>query len=291
MGDGSSQLQITTIHDYSGENHLMAQAMARSSVQPAKTSKKKAPFLVDLYSSAVGKKYVMAITGLFLTLFVFGHMVGNLKMYLGTMSGGKYAYHIDEYGAFLRDLGSPILPHMVFLWIFRLLLIGAFALHMHAAYSLTMMNRRARAVNYASKSDYQAANFASRSMRYTGTIVILYLIWHLLDLTNGVGNAKYRHGDVMNNLDSSLSRWPIAIVYVIANVALAVHLFHGLWSFFQSIGWNNPRFNAFKKKFAIGIVTLITLGNVSFPLAIAAGVVKADQTQYKALTPSAESDK
>jgi succinate dehydrogenase / fumarate reductase, cytochrome b subunit len=272
----------------------MAQAMARNTVQqanPKRTSaKKKAPVPVELYRSAIGKKYAMAVTGLMLTLFVIGHMVGNLKMYLGTMSGGKYAYHIDEYGAFLRELGSPILPHGVFLWITRIALIGAFALHMHAAYSLTMMNRRARVVNYASKSDYHAANFASRSMRYTGTIVILYLIWHLMDLTNGIGNAKFRHGDVMNNLDTSLSRWPIAIVYVIANVALAVHLFHGLWSFFQSLGWNNPRFNPLKKKFAIAVVTIITLGNISFPLAIAAGLVKADQNKYASLTP-AESDK
>jgi succinate dehydrogenase / fumarate reductase, cytochrome b subunit len=265
----------------------MAQSMA---LRATKKGNKKGPIVVELYRSAIGKKYVMAVTGLFLTLFVVGHMVGNLKMYLGTMTGGKFAYHIDEYGHFLRELGSPILPHGVFLWITRILLIVAFGVHMHAAYSLTMMNRRARVTNYATKSDYQAASFASRSMRYTGTIVILYLIWHLLDLTNGIGNSQFRHGDVMNNLDTSLSRWPITIVYVVANVALAVHLFHGLWSFFQSIGWNNPRFNGAKRKFAIGIVTLITLGNVSFPLAIAAGVVKADQSKYAALTPEA-SDK
>ncbi len=265
----------------------MAQSMA---LRATKKANKKAPFMVELYRSAIGKKYVMAITGLFLTLFVVGHMVGNLKMYLGTMSGGEFAYHIDEYGAFLRELGSPILPHSVFLWITRVLLIGAFAVHMHAAYSLTMMNRRARVTNYATKSDYQAANFASRSMRYTGTIVILYLVWHIMDLTWGVGNKSFRHGDVMNNVDSSLSRWPIAIVYIIANVALATHLFHGLWSFFQSIGWNNPRFNGAKRKFAIGIVTVITLGNLSFPLAVATGSVKADQSKYAALT-SSHSDK
>jgi succinate dehydrogenase / fumarate reductase, cytochrome b subunit len=261
----------------------MAQAIALP-------GKKKAPFIVELYRSAIGKKYAMAVTGLFLTLFVVGHMVGNLKMYLGTMTGGEFAYHIDEYGHFLRELGSPILPHGVFLWITRLLLIGAFLLHMHAAYSLTMMNRRARTVSYATKSDYQAANFASRSMRYTGLIVILYLVWHIMDLTWGVGNSSFRHGDVMNNVDSSLSRLPIAAIYVVANIALAVHLFHGLWSFFQSIGWNNPRFNPWKKKFAIGVVTLITLGNLSFPLAVAFGGVKADQSKYTALTAS-DSDK
>ncbi len=263
----------------------MANAMALKA-NKANKANKKAPLPVELYRSAIGKKYVMAVTGLFLTLFVLGHMAGNLKMYLGSMGGGEFAYHIDEYGHFLRSLGEPILPYGVFLWITRLALIGAFALHMHAAYSLTMTNRRARTVNYATKSDYHAANFASRSMRYTGTIVILYLIWHIMDLTWGVGNGSFRRGDVLNNVDSSLSRWPIAIVYVIANLALATHLFHGLWSFFQSIGWNNPRFNASKRKFAIGVVTLITLGNVSFPIAIASGLVKADQAKYDALTSS-----
>ncbi len=260
--------------------------MANAMALKANRANKKAPFPIDLYRSAIGKKYVMAITGLALTGFVLSHMIGNLKLYLGAMGGGEFAYHIDEYGAFLRRMGEPILPHSVFLWIMRVGLAAAFVLHMHAAYSLTMMNRRAREVNYATKSDYHAANFASRSMRYTGTIVILYLIWHVMDLTWGVGNSSFRHGDVMNNVDSSLSRWPIAIVYVIANLALATHLFHGLWSFFQSIGWNNPRFNAAKRKFAIGVVTLITLGNVSFPLAVASGLVKADQAKYDALTSS-----
>ena len=183
----------------------MANAMALKA-NKANKANKKAPLPVELYRSAIGKKYVMAVTGLFLTLFVLGHMAGNLKMYLGSMGGGEFAYHIDEYGHFLRSLGEPILPYGVFLWITRLALIGAFALHMHAAYSLTMTNRRARTVNYATKSDYHAANFASRSMRYTGTIVILYLIWHIMDLTWGVGNGSFRRGDVLNNVDSSLSR-------------------------------------------------------------------------------------
>ena len=241
-------------------------------------TKKKLPFPVELYKSAIGKKYVMAVTGLFLTTFVLGHMVGNLKMYLGLFTASdpkreEFGYHINEYGEFLRSLGEPILPRTVLLWIIRTLLAVSFLLHMHAAYSLTMMNRQAREVKYASKSDYQAANFASRSMRYTGTIVILYLIWHILDLTWGVGNGAWRRGEVYQNVDSSLSRWPIAIVYVVANLALGIHLFHGLWSFFQSLGWNNPRFNAWKRKIAIGTVGLIVTANVSFPLAVLAGIV------------------
>ena len=239
---------------------------------------RKTPFLVELYRSAVGKKYAMALSGVFLILFTLGHMIGNLKMYLGAMPAtSQYAYHIDEYGEFLRRIGEPILPHTVFLWITRFLLIGAFAIHMHAAFSLTIMNRKARTVNYASKRDYVAANYAGRTMRVSGTIVFLYLLFHLADLTWGatpVASSGWARGQVYSNLDHSLSRPLVAIIYIVANLALGMHLFHGAWSFFQSIGWNNPRFNKFKKAFSMGLAGLIVAGNVSFPLAVLAGVVK-----------------
>ncbi len=251
--------------------------MANISTTAGGTKRRKMPFAVELYRSAVGKKYVMAITGVGLVLFAFGHMVGNLKLYLGAIPGGtKYAYHIDEYGEFLRRLGEPIFPHTVFLWILRIGLIGAFALHMHAAYSLTVMNRKARTVKYQSKRDYVAANFASRTMRYTGTIFFLFLLWHLADLTwgvRGIAGHDWKRGEVYNNLDASLSRIPIAILYVVANLALGVHLFHGAWSFFQSLGLNNPRFNKARKGFAMGIAGIIVAGNISFPIAVLAGVV------------------
>ena len=233
--------------------------------------KRRTPFIVELYRSAVGKKYAMAVTGIFLILFVLGHMVGNLKMYLGTDAAG--VYHIDSYGEFLRRLGEPIFPHSVALWIIRALLTGAFLVHMHAAYSLTMMNRRARVVTYARKSDYQAANFASRTMRWTGVIVILFLVFHILDLTWGKSGGSWTRGAVFDNVDNSLSRWPVAIVYVIANLALGVHLYHGAWSFFQSLGWNNPKFNYLRRKFAIGLAAVIVIGNVSFPIAVVTGLV------------------
>lgn len=241
------------------------------------TVRRKTPFAVEFYRSAVGKKYVMAVTGIMLIGFAVSHMIGNLKMYLGAMpAGSKYAYHIDEYGEFLRKMGEPILPHSVLLWILRLGLIGAFALHMHAAFSLTVMNRKARTVNYQSKRDYLAANFASRTMRYSGLIFFLFLLWHLADLTwglNGIAGSDWKRGEVYNNVDSSLSRIPVAILYIVANLALGTHLFHGAWSFFQSLGVNNPRFNKARKAFAMGIAGLIVAGNISFPVAVLLGVV------------------
>ncbi|MGI8710813.1 MAG: succinate dehydrogenase cytochrome b subunit, partial [Acidimicrobiales bacterium] len=150
---------------------------------------------------------------------------------------------------------------------------AAFALHIHAAYALTRMNQAARTTKYQSQRDYVAANFASRTMRWTGVIVGLFLVWHLFDLSwTGTGYSFHR-GAVYANVDASLSRIPVAALYVVANLALGVHLFHGAWSLFQSMGWNNPRFNMWRRNFAAGFAGLMVLGNVSFPVAVLAGVV------------------
>jgi succinate dehydrogenase / fumarate reductase cytochrome b subunit len=206
-------------------------------------------------------------------------MIGNLKIYLGTVTEqGQQVYDIDVYGEYLRELLVPILPYSYFLWILRFVLIGAVLLHIHAAYSLTILNRRARPVKYQSSRDYQIANFASRSMRWTGIIVVLFLFWHLADFTWGWFNPGFERGEVYRNIDASLSRVPVALLYVVANIALGIHLFHGTWSLFQSIGWNNPRFNQWRKSMAAGVATLIVVGNVSFPIMTLAGVIDYDDT-------------
>ena len=237
----------------------------------AVTAKKRRPFLLDLYGTAVGKKYVMAITGIMLLGFVFVHMVGNLKMYLGEEE-------FNHYAEFLRELLVPILPRTVVLWLLRFGLIGAVALHIHAAYSLTVMNRQARSVKYQSPRDYQIANFASRTMRWTGIIVALFVLWHLADLTWGFANdigadGKFVRGEAYANVVNSLERVPVAILYIVANIALGIHLFHGVWSLFQSMGWNNPRFNKWRRGLATAFATIIVVGNVSFPIAVLAGIV------------------
>ena len=257
----------------------MAQTLQRGPVTgtAVKQGGKRKPFLLDFYSTAVGKKYVMAITGIIGIGFVIGHMVGNLKAYIGTVNeGGTEVYDIDVYGEFLREILVPILPRTVFLWILRLILIGALLLHIHAAYSLTILNRKARPVKYQSARDYQVANFASRTMRWTGIIVVLFLVWHLADLTWGWVNPDFSRGDVYRNLDASLSRIPVAILYIVANIALGIHLFHGTWSLFQSMGWNNPRFNQWRRGLATGIAALVVVGNVSFPIMTLAGVIDHD---------------
>jgi succinate dehydrogenase / fumarate reductase, cytochrome b subunit len=238
----------------------------------AATPKRRKPFLLDLYATALGKKYVMAITGIIGIGFVVFHMIGNLKMFLGTDGSG--VYEIDHYGEFLRELLVPILPRTVTLWLLRFTLIAALVLHVHAAYTLTVLNRRARPVKYQTSRDYIAANFASRTMRWTGVIVLLFLVWHLADFTWGWVNPDFVRGEVYRNVDASLSRWPVSALYVIANIALGIHLFHGTWSLFQSLGWSNPRFNAWRRYLATGIATIVVVGNVSFPIAVLAGIVE-----------------
>src|SRR5947207_4738104 len=144
----------------------------------------------------------MAVTGIMLLGFVLLHMIGNLKAYLGPEE-------INAYGEFLRNILVPFAPRTFVLWMFRIGLITAFVLHIHAAYVLTRMNHRARPQSYASPRDYVAANFASRTMRWTGVIVLLFLAWHLADLTWGWANPDFVRGDPYNNVVVSLERVPI----------------------------------------------------------------------------------
>lgn len=208
----------------------------------------------------------MAVTGIMLMGFVLAHMIGNLKMYLGPAE-------FDGYGEFLRRLLVPILPRYVALWLMRSGLIVAFVLHIHAAYGLTRINHAARLTKYQGRRDYVAANYASRTMRWSGIIVGLFIVWHLFDLSWTGTGYSFHHGAVYENVDGSLSRIPVAILYIVANLALGFHLFHGAWSLFQSMGWNNPRFNRWRRDFAVAFAALIVVANVSFPIAVLAGVV------------------
>jgi succinate dehydrogenase / fumarate reductase cytochrome b subunit len=216
----------------------------------------------SLYSTSVGKKYVMAISGMVLMAFILAHMVGNLKLYFGATA-------LDNYSHWLREVGEPALPRQALLWAVRVTLLAAVTAHIVTAYQLTMINRRARPQAYRSKRDYVAADFASRTMRWSGIIVLLFVVWHLLDLTWGPVNPDFVSGDPYHNVVASFERVPVSIIYVIANLALGVHLYHGAWSLFQSMGWTRP----WRRQFATVFAGLIVLGNVSFPLAVMFGVV------------------
>ena len=231
--------------------------------------RRKAPWPIEFYRSAVGKKWVMALTGIALLGFVLAHLVGNLKLYLSKED-------MNLYGEALRDLGGHLVPRSVTLWILRGGLIAAFALHLHAAYTLTRLNHRARPVQYRSRRDYVAANFASRTMRWTGVIVFAYLGFHLADLTWGSANPHFLRGDPYNNLIYSLQRPAVALSYAVANIALGVHLLHGVGSLFQSLGVSNPRIAELRTRIAQGFTAVVVLGNLSFPLLVQLHVVESE---------------
>lgn len=220
----------------------------------------------NFYRSAIGKKAVMAVTGIILFGFVLVHMIGNLKLYLGPE-------HLNDYGRWLRVVGAPAFPEKTLLWIARIVLLLAAAFHIHAATSLTLMNRAARPVGYRGR-DFVAASYASRTMRWGGVIVLLFIVYHLLHLTLGTVHPNFIEGDPYHNLVTGFSVWWVSAIYIIANLALGFHLFHGLDAMFNSLGLNHPKYNSWKRHFATAFAVIVTAGNLSFPLAVLIGVVR-----------------
>jgi succinate dehydrogenase / fumarate reductase cytochrome b subunit len=245
----------------------VTQTVPRTAAVPIAKPRRRAPWPVEFYRSAVGKKWLMALSGIVLMGFVISHLIGNLKLYLGR---GE----LDLYGEALRSMPGHLLPRTFLLWTIRAVLIAAFFVHVQASVSLTRMNQKARTTRYQSPRDYLAANYASRTMRWSGVIVLLYLAFHLMDLTWGFANGKFVRGDPYNNLIFSLQRPVVAVVYVLANLALGVHLTHGAWSMFQSLGVNNPRINAWRRHFARAFAAVIVVGNLSFPVMVQLHVVE-----------------
>ena len=232
-------------------------------------TRRRYPWPIEFYRSAVGKKWVMALTGVALLGYVVAHMIGNLKVYFGPEE-------INNYGEALRDLGGNLAPRTHLLWALRIGLLGAALLHVHAAYTLTYTNWKARGGRYRER-DYSVVTYASRTMRFTGTVVLFFVFFHLADITWGVGPAapeEFFRGDVYSNLVASFERLPVAIFYVLANIALGFHIFHGTWSLFQSLGWSHPRFNQWRKGLAAMLTAAVVIINLSFPIAVQTGILE-----------------
>jgi succinate dehydrogenase / fumarate reductase cytochrome b subunit len=214
----------------------------------------------------VGKKVVMAVTGLVLVGFVVAHMLGNLKVFLGTPT-------IDAYAAFLRTMGEPLFPYGGLLWVARAVLLACVVLHITAAVQLTRMNWAARPEAYDTK-DSIATTYAARTTRWSGVILALFIIYHLLHLTGGVVGFRpgaFQHLRVFNNVVASFSVWYISLFYIVAMVCLCLHLDHGLWSMLQTLGWNNARTTATLKGLSRGLALIVCAGFISVPVAVLAG--------------------
>jgi succinate dehydrogenase / fumarate reductase cytochrome b subunit len=213
--------------------------------------------------STIGRKAVMALTGVALLGFVIAHMAGNLQMFL---PNGQEAMH--EYAIFLRTFlhGSGI-------WIARGGLIVAAILHVWSAASLTLDSRAARPARYR-KWEPRASTLYSRTMRVTGVLILLYVAWHLLDITFGVGHPDFVHLDPYHNLVAGFQRPLAAWGYVAAMIMLGMHLAHGIWSMLRTLGVSHPRYIRATRALAAGLSILITLGYISIPLAVQFGMLR-----------------
>jgi succinate dehydrogenase / fumarate reductase cytochrome b subunit len=219
----------------------------------------------DLDRSAVGKKAVMAVSGIVLFGFVLLHMIGNLKLYLGRQA-------INDYALFLRTAGEPALPRTALLWAMRSVLLVAVVLHITSAWSLSRKSWSARPVAYAGRPQVHV-RYAARTMRWGGVILALFVLYHLLHFTWGTLHPDFVAGDVYHNVVTGFQVWWVALIYIVAQVALGLHLDHGLWSMFQSLGLSQPRYNAWRDGFAHAFALVITVANISFPVAVLAGWV------------------
>jgi succinate dehydrogenase / fumarate reductase cytochrome b subunit len=221
-----------------------------------------------LVRTGVGLKFVVATTGLVLFLWVALHMLGNLKTFLGPTE-------IDAYAAGLRTLGEPLLPHGFALWGVRILLMLCLFLHVGAAARLVARNRAARPVPYAVYVPKEAT-FAARFMLVSGLVLLVYVVLHILHLTTGtILPSSFEEGRVYGNLSSSFRQGAVALFYVGAVAVLAIHLYHGVWSLFQTLGIDNPDRNRKLRAFAVGSAVALFVGFVAVPLAFLTGALPA----------------
>jgi len=221
--------------------------------------------VVALYRSSVGKKILMAFTGFLWFGFLIGHVAGNLKAFQGAQVFDEYAHH-------LRVIGEPILPYKGFLWIFRAVMITAFLVHVYLSWQTSRQSWAARTTKYRKKEN-QNFDFASSFMRWGGVLILAFLVFHILHMTTGTLHPDFREGEAYHNLVTGLSSPLVAGFYLLAMVAILVHLYHGVWSMFQTLGANHPKYAAMRRPIAVIVSIVIFLGFISIPVAILTGVI------------------
>jgi succinate dehydrogenase / fumarate reductase cytochrome b subunit len=223
---------------------------------------------VPAVRSTVSLKLFMAVTGLLLVLFLFAHMAGNLKIFVGPAN-------FDHYAAWLRTLGTPALPDTWFLWIQRAALTVALIGHVTAAVILARRARKARPVRYAHRPKVQGS-YAARTMRWGGVIILLFVVWHILDLTVGVVNPAGGDSEPSERVIAGFApdRWYVTLFYVLAVVAVGFHLRHGLFSAVRTLGQRSPRGERRARQVALALSSILVIGYLSVPFAVLTGLVK-----------------
>ncbi len=231
-----------------------------------------------LYSTSIGKKFIAATTGIILFGFLIGHVAGNLKVFTGNSSHQvdgeeQLVPHIDEYGQFLREAGTPLLPEQMGLWIARSVLLIALVLHVIVVIQLSHQSKAARPIGYV-KSKKSAATPAALYMMFSGLLILGFIIFHILHFTTGtIELGKFEHGYVYNNLSHSFTQWPIALGYVLVMFVLAFHLYHGIWSLFQTLGLDNPDRNKLFRGFAAVFAIALAVGLAAVPISFMTGAM------------------
>jgi succinate dehydrogenase / fumarate reductase cytochrome b subunit len=226
-------------------------------------------WVLTLYRSTIGKKMIMAVTGLLLVAFVIGHMAGNLQVFIG-------AAKMNGYASFLKSLGE-------LLWLARLILFVALVLHVLMAWQLTQIKRRARPVDYTQR-DAQVSTVASRTMRWGGVLLLVFIVFHILHFTTGTvfpaastPDAMYpawSHIDVYGNIIAAFrTPWVVAF-YVVAMLFLMLHLFHGAWSSVRTLGLSKPSSHPLQRRVATVIALVVWLGFSVIPVAVFLGVIR-----------------
>jgi len=223
---------------------------------------------IALWNTMIGKKVVMAVTGIALIGFVIGHMLGNLKIFAGPET-------INAYSRFLREVGMPEVEYGQLLWLVRIFLLICVALHITAAVQLTRMSRAARPIGYETKRDVETT-WAARTMRWGGVLLVAFIVFHLFHLTGGrVGFApgEFKALAVYQNVVTEFAVWPISVFYIVAMGALCLHLDHGIWSMLQTLGWNTARNEATLQLISRAIAIVVFLGFISVPITVMTGWV------------------
>ncbi|HTZ31192.1 MAG TPA: succinate dehydrogenase cytochrome b subunit [Methylomirabilota bacterium] len=219
------------------------------------------PGSLRFWQTTVGKKAIMAVTGFILFGFIVGHLLGNLQIY-------QPPEKINHYSEFLKAHPGP-------LWGARLTLLLAVFLHIWSSFQLWLLQREARPIAYVKKANI-ASTYASRTMMWSGPIILAFLIFHLLHFTFGAVHpgGPFDPHNVYNNVVYGFQVWPVSLFYIVAMIMLCYHLYHGLWSMFQSLGFSHPVYTPWLKLAAKVIAILIAIGNISIPVAVLAGCIK-----------------
>ncbi|MFD6416854.1 succinate dehydrogenase [Streptomyces sp. NPDC060194] len=241
------------------------QGRGRQGQSPPGTPPRRPSAVRTLWDSTIGKKVIMAVSGLVMLAYVVAHMLGNLKIFFGKGDFNGYAH-------WLRTMGEPLLHHEWALWIVRVALVAAVVLHGVCAYQLSRRDLKARPTAYAHKR--RRASYATRTMRWGGIILALFIVWHILDLTTGTAHpGGFEHGNPYDNVVDTFSTWYGNVVYIAAVTALGLHVRHGFWSAAQTLGAGNATRDRALKAVANALALVLTLGFVSVPVAVMTGLV------------------